>query len=87
MINANHWQPQPIDLTARFHTYAMKWTPARVTWFVDQRRIMSWPVWETTNRRMFILFSMYVGGASSPDSSTPEELHTRVDWVRVWQKR
>jgi hypothetical protein len=44
-------------------------------------------VWETTNRRMFILFSMYVGGASSPDPSTPEELHTMVDWVRVWQKR
>jgi hypothetical protein len=87
MINANHWQPQSIDLTARFHTYAMKWTPARVTWYVDQRRVMSWPVWETTNRRMFLLLSMYVGGASSPDSSTPDELHTMVDWVRVWHKR
>jgi hypothetical protein len=87
MINANHWQPQQTDLTARFHTYSMKWTPARVAWFVDQRRIMRWPVWETTNRRMFLLFSMYVGGASSPDPSTPEELHTMVDWVRVWQKR
>jgi Glycosyl hydrolases family 16 len=86
-INANQWQPQGVDLTARFHTYAMRWTPARVTWYLDQRKVMSWPVWETTNRRMFLLLSMYVGGASSPDSSTPAELHTMVDWVRVWQKR
>jgi beta-glucanase (GH16 family) len=86
-INANHWQPRRVDLTARFHTYAMRWTPARVTWYLDQRKVMSWPVWATTNRRMFLLLSMYVGGESPPDSSTPAELHTMVDWVRVWQKR
>jgi hypothetical protein len=65
----------------------MRWTPARVTWFLDQRRIMSWPVFETTNTRMFLLFTMYIGGQSSPDGSTPNELHTKVNWVRVWQKR
>ena len=43
-INSNNWQPQRVDLTRRFHTYAMKWTPSRVTWYLDQRRIMSWPV-------------------------------------------
>lgn len=86
-INANNWQPRRVDLTARFHTYAMRWTPARVTWFLDQRRVMSWPVFRTTNTRMFLLLSMYTGGESSPDSSSPNELHTMVDWVRVWQKR
>jgi hypothetical protein len=30
---------------------------------------------------------MYTGGESDPDSSSPDELHTKVDWVRVWQKR
>ena len=86
-INGNNWQPRNVDLTARFHTYAMRWTPARVTWYLDQRKVMSWPVFATTNTRMFLLLSMQIGGESSPDSSTPAELHTEVDWVRVWQKR
>jgi hypothetical protein len=86
-INANNWQPRNVDLTARFHTYAMRWTTTRVTWYIDQRRVMSWPVFSTTNTRMFLLLSMQIGGQSSPDSSTPAELHTQVDWVRVWQKR
>jgi Glycosyl hydrolases family 16 len=86
-INSNNWQPQRVDLTRRFHTYAMRWTPARVTWFLDERKIMSWPVFETTNTRMFLLLSMYTGGESQPDSSSPAALHTKVNWVRVWQKR
>lgn len=86
-INSNNWQPRRIDLTTRFHTYAVRWTPRRVTWFLDQRRVMSWPVFRTTNTRMFLVLSMYTGGESTPDSSTPAALHTRVDWVRVWQKR
>jgi beta-glucanase (GH16 family) len=85
-INANNWQPQRFDLTRRFRTYAMRWTPARVTWYLDQRKVMSWPVFGTTNTRMFLLLSMQIGGESSPDPSTPAELHTKVDWVRVWQK-
>ena len=58
-INANNWQPRRVNLTRRFHTYAMRWTPTRVTWFLDQRRIMSWPVFDTTNTRMFLLFTMH----------------------------
>lgn len=86
-INGNNWQPRNVDLTARFHTFAMRWTPTRVTWYLDQRRVMSWPVFSTTNTRMFLLLSMQIGGESSPDASTPAELHTQVDWVRVWQRR
>jgi hypothetical protein len=86
-INSNNWQPRRVDLTRRFHTYAMKWTAERVTWYLDQRKVMSWPVFGTTNTRMFLILSMYTGGESSPDSSSPDELHTKVDWVRVWQKR
>ena len=86
-INDNNWHPQRKNLTRRFHTYAMRWTPQRVTWFLDQRRMMSWPVFETTNTHMFLILSMYTGGESLPDASSPDELHTKVDWVRVWQKR
>jgi hypothetical protein len=86
-INSNNWHPQRFDLTRRFHTYAMRWTPTRVTWFLDQRRLMSAPVFDTTNTRMFLILSMYTGGESTPDASSPAALHTKVNWVRVWQKR
>jgi hypothetical protein len=86
-INDNNWQPQRKDLTRRFHTYAVRWTSSRVTWFLDQRRMMSWPTYDTTHTPMFLILSMYTGGESDPDSSSPDELHTKVDWVRVWQKR
>jgi hypothetical protein len=36
---------------------------------------------------MFLILSMYTGGESQPDASSPDELHTKVNWVRVWQKR
>jgi hypothetical protein len=30
---------------------------------------------------------MWIGGWSpDPDSTTPNDLHTEVDWVHVWQK-
>jgi Glycosyl hydrolases family 16 len=86
-FNPNSWQPQGFDLTRRFHTYAARWTPTRVTWYLDQRRIMSWPTYDTTDTRMFILLSTQVTADPPPDSSTPNELRTKFDWVRVWQKR
>ena len=86
-INSNNWQPQRADLTRRFHTYAARWTPRRVTWYVDQRRMMSWPTFGTTDTKMFILLSMQVTDDPPTDSSTPNALHTKVNWVRVWQKR
>jgi hypothetical protein len=86
-FNSNSFQPQRFDLTRRFHTYAARWTPRRVTWYLDQRRMMSWPTYGTTDTRMFILLSTQVTADPPPDSSTPNQLRTKFDWVRVWQKR
>lgn len=38
---------------------------------LDQRRVMSWPVFRTTNTRMFLGLNVYTGGESTADSSTP----------------
>jgi Glycosyl hydrolases family 16 len=86
-FNPNSFQPQGFDLTRRFHTYAARWTPTRVTWFLDQRRMMSWPTYGTTDTRMFILLSTQVTDDPPTDSSSPNQLRTKFDWVRVWQKR
>jgi hypothetical protein len=85
--NGNNWQPQSIDLTAGFHTYSALWESTSVTWYLDGRRLMGAPVYDTTDNDMFLILDMWTGGwTKDTDASTPAELHTEVDWVRVWQK-
>jgi len=86
-MNGNNWQPQSFDLTTDFHTYSMLWTATEIRWYLDERLLMSAPVFSTTNQDMFILFDSWTGGwTRGTDSTTPSELHTEVDWVRVWQR-
>ena len=58
-----------------------------VTWYLDDKEIMSAPTYATDNQPMYLLLQMWIGGWSpEPDSTTPDFLHTEVDWVHVWQK-
>jgi hypothetical protein len=87
--NSNNWQPQPgMDLSG-WHVYAARWTGTEVAWYLDGRRIMSAPVYDSTDQRMHLLFYNWrtpwqEGNETSAD--TPDELRTEVDWVRVWQQ-
>jgi F5/8 type C domain/Glycosyl hydrolases family 16 len=84
--NGNNYQPAGVDLTADFHVYGMKWTGSQITWYLDGRQLHSAPVYDSTDQPMFVLFDMYIGGwTRGTDASTPNELKTEVDWVRVWQ--
>jgi beta-glucanase (GH16 family) len=70
-----------------WHTYAAKWTSTTVSWYLDNTLVHSTPVYDSTNQPMFIILTMQTGGwVGGTDTSTPDELHTEVDWVRVWQK-
>jgi beta-glucanase (GH16 family) len=85
--NGNNWKTQRIDLTAGFHTYSALWQSTSVTWYLDGRTLMRAPVYDTTDNAMFLILNMWTGGwTTETDASTPAELHTEVDWVRVWQK-
>lgn len=85
--NGNNWQPQGIDLTVGFHTYSALWESTSVTWYLDGRKLMEAPVYDTTDKDMFLILDMWTGGwTRDTDGTTPAELHTEVDWVRVWQK-
>jgi hypothetical protein len=36
---------------------------------------------------MFIILDMWTGGwTTDPDSTTPDTLRLKVDWVRVWHR-
>jgi beta-glucanase (GH16 family) len=85
--NDNNYQPVGTNLTTRFHTYGVKWTPTTVTWYLDGRRTHSASTYPSDNQPMFILLQMWTGGwTKDPDRSTPNVIETQVDWVRVWQQ-
>ena len=88
-MNSNNWHPQPGMNLSRWHRYAARWTSTNVTWYLDGRRIMSAPVYDSTNQRMHLLFynwSTPWEPGNGTSASTPAQLHTEVDWVRVWQR-
>ena len=75
------------DLTAGFHTYAALWTATTVSWYLDGQFTHSAPVYDSFNQQLHLILYMWIGGwTGDPNSSTPAELHTEVDWVRVWQR-
>ena len=75
------------DMTTGFHVYSALWTKTEVIWYFDGREVVRAPAFDSTDQDLFIMFDMWIGGwTSDPTSRTPDELHTEVDWVRVWQK-
>jgi beta-glucanase (GH16 family) len=84
-FNSNNWQRQSFKLADNWHTYAAKWTLSQVCWYLDDVQTHCAATYDTTNQEMFVLINMWSGGwISEPNSTTPDELHTEVDWVRVW---
>jgi Glycosyl hydrolases family 16/CARDB len=81
---------------AGFHKYAILWTASEMKWYLDDNLIhterasdsaLNGRIFAGLRQPMFVLFDMFIGGwTTGTDASTPNELKTEVDWVRVWQK-
>ncbi len=94
---SNHWrddanQPQFLtqpfsgpDFSVSFHTFAVNWTPASLTWYVD-----GIPQAETIENvpaePMFILANLAVGGQwpGNPDATTRFPAYMDIDYIRVY---
>ncbi|HZI12716.1 MAG TPA: glycoside hydrolase family 16 protein [Myxococcus sp.] len=79
-----------LDLSAGFHTYAVKWEPSGITFYFDGKQLG--PKYQDTDRYysrpMFVLLDLWFGSASgTPDATTPtgEGNAYEVRYVRVWQ--
>jgi beta-glucanase (GH16 family) len=84
--NGSGWKDYGTDLTD-WHTYSALWTDTTITWYLDGSKVASAPVYDSTNQPMFLLLDMWIGGwTTGVDSTTPAQLVTQVDWVKVWQK-
>src|SRR5205823_232235 len=78
------------DLADSWHTYGLLWTPTKVSWYLDGQQIATATLYaNSTNQPMFMLLSMWNGGALSgsgtPSAAAPSVIESQFDWVRVWQ--
>jgi beta-glucanase (GH16 family) len=84
----------PARFSSAFHTFAIDWTPERITFLVDDVPYETQTP-ETTRGNewvfthpFFVVLNLAVGGdwPGSPDSSTVFPATMLVDWVAVYQK-
>ena len=89
--SSNNWHPLApgTDLSAGYHTYAALSTPTEVKWYIDGVFQMSATPYDSLNQAMHLILYNWRGeweAGNTPGSSSPDDFHTKVDWVRVWQK-
>ena len=75
------------NLTKEFHTYAVEWDEAKITWFIDgKERFHS--ASGVPHQPMYLAISLAVGGevAKWPDSTTPFPATFEVDYVRIYKR-
>lgn len=87
-VNPNNWQNAGVNLTEDFHTYAAKWTPDAVTWYLDNVELHTTPSFTSLKQPMFVLLSMWNPGwmfPISPAPDTPDTIEAVWDYVRIWQ--
>ncbi|GAA3213576.1 glycoside hydrolase family 16 protein [Actinocorallia longicatena] len=84
---ASHSTTLPGRVDRGFHTYAVDWTPARITWTIDGRpyghldRYKGWPF----DQPLTIIVNLQIGGAwqGSPPPSTRFPARMTIDWIRA----
>ncbi len=74
------------DLSAAFHTYALKWEANKQTFYFDGVEVYTANV--TMSDPMYIMLDLWFGSASGlPDSTTPVGIANsfEVNYVRAWK--
>ncbi len=82
----------PYDHTVRhtlsdnFHLYSVVWTPEKVVWYFDKRKVAEHPTPADFTRPVHFLLNLAVGGnwPGSPDKNTRFPAHFVVDYVRAY---
>jgi beta-glucanase (GH16 family) len=75
-----------VNLSQGFHTFAVKWEPGKITWYIDDvqrfqvaRNVPAQP--------MYLLANLAVGGifGGDPNRTTPFPSYFDIDYIRVYQ--
>jgi beta-glucanase (GH16 family) len=74
----------------QWHTYAVNWTPDKISWYVDGVMIHTFSnATYIPNEPMYLLITLAVGGTfvGAPDQHTPFPSQFEIDYVRIWKQR
>jgi beta-glucanase (GH16 family) len=75
-----------IDLSQSYHTYAARWTPTQVCFYLDDMELGCVVPFDFTDQDMFLTLYEWTGVyGPGPAATTPDVLDMQVEWVRVWQ--
>lgn len=78
------WGP---DYSQDFHTYAVKWEPGVLTWYVDGVQQNVFNNGNVSWEEMYLLVNLAVGGwwPGNPDGSTVFPATMSIDYIRAYQ--
>lgn len=86
-VASEMWTGDFGDLTDGFHTYAVRWEPGVVAWYVDGVEVHRFEGSTVASQEMYLLANLAVGGwVGAPDGSTPLPASLVLDYIRVWQR-
>jgi len=77
------------DLSNSFHTYSVVWDKNMISWYLDNKLMVSHPTPSDLHSPMHFLVNLAIGGnwAGRPDASTPFPANYRIDYIRAYTKR
>jgi len=76
------------DYSQDFHTYAVKWEPGKITWYVDGKERNSHQNGNVSWEDMYLLVNLAVGGwwPGDPNGDTKFPARYKIDYIRAYQK-
>jgi len=78
------WGP---DYSADFHTYAVKWEPGQLVWYIDGEERNRYQNGNVSWEDMYLLVNLAVGGwwPGDPDETTKFPGEYKIDYIRAYQ--
>jgi len=88
--NQRGFRPNVGDLSQAFHTYAVKWDPENITWYLDGQQVGQTPTASDEHRPFYMVVNFNAGRcgdrwADCPRNSANFIADADVKWVRAWQ--
>jgi len=77
------------DYSQGFHTYAVKWDPGKITWYVDGKEYSSFSNGNVSSENMYLLVNLAVGGSwpGDPNGNTQFPARMKIDYIRAYKRK